>query len=89
MSIRRRLDAFEAAIARRQRRVVAVMAAELGLTYDELMEEAEAFLSQPLEAQLAEVDRLDAESRAQGIPWDEAEEIKATLTSKYQRHQEA
>jgi hypothetical protein len=81
--VRRRLDAIVRAEARRQYREVVAMAREQGLTYQELMQEAEAFLSQPLADQLAEVDRIHAESLAHGIPWDEVEETKATLTEHY------
>jgi hypothetical protein len=54
----RRLRRLE---AQRQRQEIAAVAAEHGLTYDELMQEAEAFFSLPLEDQLAKVDAIAAE----------------------------
>jgi hypothetical protein len=56
-------------------------AAEYGLTYDEFMEEAEAFFRVPLAEQLAEVDRIAAELQAHGMSMDDVAEIKATLTT--------
>jgi hypothetical protein len=71
--------------ARRRRREIAAMAAEHGLTYDEFMAEAEAFFARPLEDQLAEIDAIAAELQAEGMSWDDVEEIKGTLIREHQR----
>jgi hypothetical protein len=76
----RRLRRLE---AQRQRQEIAAVAAEHGLTYDELMQEAEAFFSLPLEDQLAKVDAIAAQLQAEGFSWDDVEEIKSTLTREY------
>jgi hypothetical protein len=81
---RQRLDAIEAAEARRYRAMVAAIAAEYGLTYDELTKGAEAFFNLPLPKQLAEVDRIADALRAEGMSMDDVEEIKADLTRYYQ-----
>ena len=79
MSLKRRMDAIERTQLRRQRREVEALARELGLTPTELLDEAEAFLAQPLADQLAEVDRINANMAAAGESWDDVEDIKATL----------
>jgi hypothetical protein len=63
----------------RQRREIAAIAAEVGLTVDELLEEAELFFRMSLEEQLAEVDKIAGELRAEGLSMDDVAEIKATL----------
>jgi hypothetical protein len=70
---------------RYRRRLYVRLAREFGLTVEELLQEAEQFLSQPLAAQLAEVDRLAAESEARGEPWPEAADVRATLIREYRR----
>jgi hypothetical protein len=82
-NLQRRLDALEATRARRQRREIAAMAAEHGLSYDEFMAEAEAFFSLSLEDQLAKIDVIAAELQAEGFSMDDVEEIKATLIREY------
>ena len=61
---------LDARLARLERtypqRLYARLARELGLTVDELLQEAEQFLSQPLEVQLAEVEAIAAAMAAQG-----------------------
>jgi hypothetical protein len=79
MNLQRRLDALEAARARCQRREITAMAAEHGLTYNELMEEAEAFFSLSLEDQLARVDAVAADLQTHGMTWGDVEDIKQTL----------
>jgi hypothetical protein len=74
---------LEAARARRQRQEIAAMAAEHGLTYDEFMEEAEAFFALPLAEQLDKVDAIAAELQAEGFGMDDVDEIKATLIREY------
>ena len=76
--INRRLARAE---TRAQRAMIQRTAAEYGLTYDEFMEEAEAFFRLPLAEQLAEVDRIAAELQAHGMSMDDVAEIKATLTT--------
>jgi hypothetical protein len=76
----RRLRRLE---AQRQRREIAAMAAEHGLTADELLEEAELFFALPLDEQLAQVDAIAAELQAEGFSWDDVEEIKSTLVQHY------
>jgi hypothetical protein len=51
-NLQRRMDALEAAQARRQYRMIAATAAEYGLSADELMEEAHEFFALPLAEQL-------------------------------------
>jgi hypothetical protein len=80
MDLRRRLDALEAAETRRNYEIVA---AEYGMDPDELMEEAEAFFALSLAEQLAEVDRIDAEPRAEGLVMEDFAEIKADLIREY------
>jgi hypothetical protein len=49
MSLERRMDRIEKAMNRRERtRLYSAIATEFGMTVDELLEEAEQFLSQPL-----------------------------------------
>jgi hypothetical protein len=83
MSLKHRLDAIEAARARRQRRMMAATAAEYGLSVDEFLEEAEAFFTLPLAEQLAQVDDIDAELRRQGMSMNNVADIKATLIREY------
>ena len=83
MNLRKRLDALEATAARRRRHLYTAAAAACGLSLDELLEEAERFLSQPLEDQLAEVNRLAAALQAEGMRMDEIDEIKQTLVREY------
>jgi hypothetical protein len=83
MSLKHRLDAIEAARARRQRRMMAATAAEYGLSVDEFLEEAEAFFTLPLVEQLAQVDDIDAELRRQGMSMNNVADIKATLIREY------
>jgi protein-disulfide isomerase-like protein with CxxC motif len=80
MSLDRRIERLE---AWQQRQLYRQIAAEFGMDPDELQEEAEDFFSQSLEDQLAEIDRLRAEMEAEGVPWEEADEIKATLVREY------
>jgi hypothetical protein len=79
-SLDARLTRLEAAARQRLYRKIA---AEMGVSVEAMLAEAEQFLSQPLEAQLAEVDAIYAEMEAQGVPWLEYENIKATLTREY------
>jgi hypothetical protein len=83
MSLKRRIDAIEATERRRERQWLARMAAECGLTVDELLAEAEDFFSLPLVEQLAEVDRINEGLQAEGLSMDAIEDIKATLIRKY------
>jgi hypothetical protein len=76
MRLKRRLEAIE-------RRMIAAMAVEQGLTYEELLEEAEEFFSLPLAVQLDKVDAIAAELQAEGLSWDDVEKIKATLILEY------
>jgi hypothetical protein len=76
--ISRRLAIAE---ARAQQVMIRQVAREYGLTYAELMEEAETFFRLPLAEQLAEVDRIAAELQAHGMSMDDVAEIKATLTT--------
>jgi hypothetical protein len=80
MSIKTRLDRLQ---AEHQRRTITVIAAEQGLTYAEMMEEAERFLSQSLEEQLAEIDGIAEVLQAEGMTWDDVAEIQATLRREY------
>jgi molybdate-binding protein len=80
MSLKTRLDRVQAEY---QRRTIAAMAAAQGLTYEELLEEASAFLALPLAVQLDQVDAIAAELQAEGLNSDDVEEIKATLTREY------
>jgi hypothetical protein len=83
MSLERRLSRAE---ERTYRLLVAQTMAECGLTdltVDEVLEEAEDFLSLPLAEQLRQVDALQAELAAHSVPWDEAEHIKAELARLY------
>ena len=81
-SLNARLSRLEAAA---RQRLYGKIAAELGMTVEAMLAEAEQFLSQPLAAQLAEVDAIYAEMVAQGEAWPEYEEVKATLTREYRR----
>ena len=77
----RRLNHLE---ARCHRRMIAVTAAEYGLSPHDLLEEAEVFFSQSLDQQLAEVDRLAPDLIAEGIcTAPELDDIKATLMREY------
>jgi hypothetical protein len=77
----RRLNQLE---ARRHRRMIAVTAAEYGLSADDLMAEAEAFFAMPLDQQVAEVDGLAPNLIAEGIcTAAELDDIKATLMREY------
>ena len=76
--ISRRLAIAE---ARAQQVMIRQVAREYGLTYAELMEEAETFFRLPLAEQLAEVDRIAAALQAHGMSMDDVAEIKATLTT--------
>lgn len=82
-NLQRRMDALEAAQARRQYRMIAATAAEYGLSADELMEEAHEFFALPLAEQLAEVDRIEAELRSAGFSTEDLADIKATLIREY------
>jgi hypothetical protein len=83
MSSKARLKRLEQLEAEHQRRTIAALAAEQGLTYEELLEEAAEFFALPLATQLAKVDAIAAELQAEGLSWDEVEEMKATLTREY------
>jgi hypothetical protein len=78
--VSRRLQRLEAA---RYRQQVSAIAADYGLTYIELMEEAAHFFRLPLATQLAEVDRIQAELEAEGMDMDDIADIKATLIREY------
>jgi hypothetical protein len=82
MSLKTRLDRLQAEY---QRRTITAIAAAQGLTYEELLEEAEAFFALPLAEQLAKVDAITAELQAGGLSWADVEEIKMTLTQKHSR----
>jgi hypothetical protein len=73
----RRLEAW------RQRQKLTAMAAEVGLTVDELLEEAHEFFSLPLAEQLAEVDRIAPHLQAEGMTMDGIDDIKADLARYY------
>jgi hypothetical protein len=75
-----RLQKLEAAETRRTYEIVA---AEYGVDPDELMRDAEAFFALSLAEQLAEVDRIDAELRAEGLVMEDFAEIKADLIRAY------
>jgi hypothetical protein len=77
----RRLRRLE---AHRQRQQLTAMAAEVGLTVAELLEEAGLFFALPLEEQLAKVDEIAEELRAEGMSADDLDDLKATLTREYQ-----
>jgi hypothetical protein len=76
----RRLRRLE---TQRQRQQLTAMAAEVGLTYDELMEEAHEFFSLSLEDQLAKVDEIAEELRAEGMSADDLDDLKDTLRREY------
>jgi hypothetical protein len=78
----RRLRRLEAG---RRRREIAATAAQYGLTYEQLIEEAEMFFAQPLDAQLAQVDEIAAELQAEGMTMDDIDGIKADLVRYYRR----
>jgi hypothetical protein len=78
-----RLKRLEQLEAEHQRRTINAMAAEQGLTYEELLEEAEAFFALPLAVQLDKVDAIAAELQAEGLSWDDVDEITSTLTREY------
>jgi hypothetical protein len=73
----RRLQRLE---ARRQYRMIAATAAAYGLTADELMEEAHRFFGQSLDEQLADIDHIADELRAEGLDVDE---LKSRLIREY------
>jgi len=77
---RKRLERLE---AEHQRRTITAMAAEQGLTYEELLGEAAEFFALPLAQQLEQVDAMATELQAEGLSWDQIEELKATLTREY------
>jgi hypothetical protein len=77
MSLKTRLDRLQAEY---QRCTITALAAAEGLTYEEMMAEAERFLSQSLEEQLAEIDGIAEALQAEGMTWDDVAELKATLT---------
>lgn len=68
---------------RRQRRMIAAVAADMGLTADELLEEAEAFFTLALEEQLAQVDAIAEEPQAEGLSTDDLDDLKDTLRQEY------
>jgi hypothetical protein len=68
---------------RRRRREITAMAAEVGLTADELLEEAHEFFSLSLEDQLAKVDAIAAALQAEGLTMDDVGDLKATLRREY------
>jgi hypothetical protein len=76
----RRLRRLE---ARRRRQQLTAMAAEVGLSVDELLEEAELFFALPLEEQLAKVDSIAEELRAEGLSADDLDDLKDTLRREY------
>jgi hypothetical protein len=76
-SYERRLQRLK---AWRRRREIAAMAAEVGLTADELLEEAHEFFALPLEEQLAKVDEIAAALQAEGLSMDDLDDLKTTLT---------
>jgi hypothetical protein len=82
-SLDARLTQMERELQRRRAAEVRRIAQEFGLTVEALLQEAEQFLSQPLEAQLAQVDEIAAEMAANSEPWPELDAIKATLMREY------
>jgi hypothetical protein len=80
MNLGKRLDRLEAA---HQQRRIAAMAAEVGLTPEEMLEEAETFFALPLGEQLARVDAIAAELQAEGWSGGDVEALKATLIREY------
>jgi hypothetical protein len=68
---------------RSRRREIAVMAAEVGLTTEELLEEAHEFFALPLEDQLAKVDAIAEELRAEGMTMHDIDDLKDTLRRQY------
>jgi hypothetical protein len=80
MSLKTRLNRLQAEY---QRRTITAIAAAQGLTYEELLEEAEAFFRLPLVEQLAKVDEIEAELRHDGMSWDDVADIKTTLIREY------
>ncbi len=83
MRLRSRLERLEAAERAQQRAMVAEIAFAYGLTADEMLAEADDFFSLPLADQLREVNRLAVELAAEGLPFDDAEEVKAVLRRGY------
>jgi hypothetical protein len=65
---------------RHRRRKIAAMAAEVGLTAEELLEEAHEFFALPLEGQLAQVDEIAAALQAEGVSVDG---LKGALRREY------
>jgi hypothetical protein len=76
MRLKTRLD-------RVQRRMIAIMAAEQGLTYDELLEEAQLFFSLPLVEQLAKIDDIHEELCREGMSMEDITDMKAMLIREY------
>jgi hypothetical protein len=66
--------------AGRRRRAIAAMAAEVGLTAEQLLEEAHEFFALPLEGQLAQVDEIAAALEAEGVSVDG---LKGALRREY------
>jgi hypothetical protein len=83
MNSNARLKRLEQLEAEHQRRTIPAMAAEQGLTYEELLEEAEEFFALPLTVQLDKVDAIAAELQAEGMTMDDIAGIKATLVQEY------
>jgi hypothetical protein len=73
----RRLEGWQ----RRQK--ITAMAAEVGLTAEELLEEAEAFFALSLEEQLAQADEIAAALQAEGLSMDDLDDLKGTLRREY------
>jgi hypothetical protein len=68
---------------RHWRREIAARAVEVGLTAEELLEEAEAFFALSLEDQLAKVDEIAAALQTEGMTMDDVDDLKAMLTREY------
>jgi hypothetical protein len=83
MSSNTRLNRLERLEAEHRRRTIAAIAAEQGLTYEELLEEAAEFFRLSLPEQLAKVDAIAAELQAEGLSWEDVDELKATLIREY------
>jgi hypothetical protein len=83
MNSNARLKRLEQLEAEHQRRTITAMAAEQGLTYEELLEEAAEFFALPLATQLEQVDAIAAELQAEGMTMDDIAGIKATLVQEY------
>ena len=85
MSSNARLNRLERLEADPRRRTITAMAAAQGLTFEELLEEAEEFFRLSLVEQLAKVDAIAAELQAEGWSGGDVEALKATLIREY-RH---